>query len=88
MNSSSMQNIYIYIYIYIFSSLIGHNLILSQSKLDFIKIEFQNKDIYLNSFKTRTYCYFFFFLNKGKMVEPKGKKTEEQLNKQKKGKNK
>ena len=81
---------YIYIYIYFFSSLIGHNLILSQSKLDFIKIEFQNKGIYLNSFKTGTYCFFFFFfffLNKGKMLEPTGKKkNEEQLNKQKKEK--
>ena len=44
--------------IFFFSSLIGHNLILDQSKLDFIKIEFQNRDIFLN-----------FLINKGKMLE-------------------
>ena len=51
MNSSSMQKKK-------FPSLIGHNLILNQSKLNFIKIEFQNKDILL-----------IFFKNEGKMLE-------------------
>ena len=39
---------------------IWHNLILNQLsftlKLDFIEIEFQNRDMDLNSFKTVTYC--------------------------------
>ena len=39
------------IFFFFFLSLIKHNLILNQLKLDFIKIKFQNKGICLNSFK-------------------------------------
>ena len=48
---------------FFFFSLIGHNSILNQAsfslKLDFEKIEFQNKDTDLYSFKTETYCHIF-----------------------------
>ena len=51
------------IFFFFFLSLIRHNLILNPTsfslKLDFEKIEFQNKDTNLYSFKTGAYCQIF-----------------------------
>ena len=61
MNSSYMQ--FFFFFFFFFKSLIGQNLILNQAifslKLDFLKIEFQNKGTDLYSFKTWTYCQIF-----------------------------
>ena len=50
-------------FFFFFLSFIWHNSILNQSsfrlKLDFIKIEFQNRGMNLNSFKTGIYCLIF-----------------------------
>ena len=59
--------IYLFLYLFLFLfflSLIVHNSILNQVifslKLDFNKIEFQNKGMNLYSFKTGAYCQIFF----------------------------
>ena len=64
MNSSSMQGFYfyLYIYIYIFSLIAPYSIFYKSSftlKLNFEKIEFQNRDIYLISLGKGTKCWFF-----------------------------
>ena len=54
--------IFIYIYIYIFSLIAPYSIFYKSSftlKLNFEKIEFQNRDIYLISLGKGTKCWFF-----------------------------